>query len=79
MATLSDDDEGKDVVTAGGEKIGIVKEVDRGTAYVDPNAGLTDELKSVLGWGDRDEDTYPIKADAVAETTDDELHLDRGR
>lgn len=43
------DDEGKDVVTAEGEKVGIVKSVDRGTAHVDPDPGMTDEMKSKMG------------------------------
>lgn len=79
MAILSASDEGKDVVMAGDEKIGIVKEVDHGTAYVDPDPEATAELKPAVGWADRDEDTYPIQADAVDTVTEDELHLERDR
>lgn len=79
MATLSESDEGKDVVASSGDQIGIVKEVDDHTAHVDPDPGVTDELKSELGWGDEDEDTYPLAEDEIESVTDDEVRLDRGQ
>jgi hypothetical protein len=76
-ATFSADDEGKDVVNANGDQIGIVSEVDAGTAYVDPDPGITDSLKSQLGWGDADEETYPIDESNVEAVTDREIRLRR--
>ena len=77
MARLSDSDEGKTVVSSAGDKIGIIKEVSRGAAHVDPDPGITDELKSKMGWADRDEDTYPLDESNIDAVTDDEVRLTR--
>jgi hypothetical protein len=76
MAQFSDSDEGKPVVM-GDEKVGMITEVESGTAYVDPDAGITDKIKATLDWGDTDEDTYPLQEDAVDSITDDEVRLQR--
>lgn len=76
MATnITDDDEGKSVVTADGEQVGIVADVEFGTARVEPDPGLTDELKAKLGFGDTDEDTYPLQEERIETVTDDEIRL----
>ncbi|WP_435154169.1 PRC-barrel domain containing protein [Haladaptatus sp. DFWS20] len=72
---ITDDDEGKKVVDQNGDEVGIVSNVQHGTAHVDPNPGLTDKVKSKLGWGDKDEDTYPLQAEMVQSVTDDEVRL----
>lgn len=74
MATVTDDDEGKKVVR-GTDTVGRVVDVEHGTAYVDPDPGLTDTVKSKLGWGDADEDTYPLQDETIEEITDDEIRL----
>jgi len=74
MAQFSEDDEGKSVVVDGNE-VGIVSEVEHGTAYVEPDPGITDKIKAKLDWGDRDEDTYPLQEQAVDTVTDDEIRL----
>jgi hypothetical protein len=61
----------------GDEKVGMITEVESGTAYVDPDAGITDKIKATLDWGDTDEDTYPLQEDAVDSITDDEVRLQR--
>ncbi|ELY59794.1 MULTISPECIES: PRC-barrel domain-containing protein [Natronococcus] len=77
-ATFTEEDEGKDVVNANGDQIGIVSEVDAGTAYVNPDPGMTDTLKSQLGWGDADdEESYPIDDNNVKAVTDREIRLKR--
>jgi len=73
--TVSDDDQGKPIVDSNGEKIGIVSEVRAGTAYVDPDPGVTDTVMSKLGWGDSDEDDYPLPGSEIAVVTDDEIRL----
>jgi len=73
--TITDDDEGKSVVTADGEQVGIVASVEHGTARVEPDPGLTDELKAKLGFGDTDDDTYPLQEERVETVTDDEIRL----
>lgn len=78
MAAISEEDEGKDVVASNGEKIGLVKEVRAGDAFVDPDPGLTDELMAKLGWGDSDADTYKIAQGDIESVTDDEVRLSHG-
>lgn len=73
--TLTDDDVGKTVVDGGGEEIGIVSAVEDGTAYVDPDPGVTDRLKATLGWEDRDGENYPLRGEAVETVTDERVQL----
>ncbi|MFC6837287.1 PRC-barrel domain containing protein [Halomarina ordinaria] len=73
---ITEDDEGKKVVDARGETVGRVVDVEHGTAHVDPDPGVTDTVMSKLGWGDSDEDTYPLQEASIAEVTDDEIRLD---
>lgn len=74
---FTDDDEGKRVVNANGEEIGIVQDVSAGTVHVDPDPGITDTVKSKLGWGDSDEETYRLDENNVESITDDEVRLQR--
>ena len=76
-AEFTQDDEGKPVLNAEGEQIGIIRDVERGTAHVDPDPGMTDTIKSKLGWGDTDEETYALEDRDVASITDDEVRLER--
>lgn len=75
VTEITDDDEGKKVVDESGDEVGIVADVQHGTAHVDPNPGVTDTVKSKLGWGDRDEDTYPLQEEMVSSVTDDEIRV----
>jgi hypothetical protein len=72
---LTENDEGKKVVSTDGDEIGRITEVRGGTAYVDPDAGMFDTVKAKLDWGDPGEDSYPIQADHVSNVTDDEVRL----
>lgn len=72
---IRDEDEGKRVVNDDGDEIGMVTSIRGGTAHVDPNPGLTDTVKSKLGWGDADEDTYPLPDNSIEEVTDDEVRI----
>lgn len=72
---LTEDDKGKRVVSADGEKIGMITEVRGDMAYVDPDPGMFDSMKAKLDWGDAGEDSYPIDADRIADVTDDEIRL----
>lgn len=74
--SLTDADEGKRVIDANGNEVGIVSTVEGETALVDPDPNLTDDIKSSLGFGDADEDTFPLQTADVAEVTDDEIRLD---
>lgn len=79
MATtkLTETDEGKQVVDVDGEVIGVVSGVRNGAAYVDADPGITDEIRSKLGWDEIDRDDYPLDRSEVDTTTDDEIHLKR--
>ena len=71
----TEDDEGKPVVNAQGEAVGMIEEVRSGKAYVDPEPGIVDRIKSKMGWGDADEGDYPIDEDTIKRITDDEVEL----
>ena len=74
---LTENDKGKRVVNANGDKIGMISDVRGGTAYVDPNPGITDRIKSKLGWSDSDADDYPLDRTKIDRVTDDEVRLKR--
>jgi hypothetical protein len=73
--TVTDDDEGKRVVNSSGEAIGMVSTVRDGVAHVDPDPGITDTIRSKLGWGDADEGDYALEATRIDTVTDDEIRL----
>lgn len=72
---LTENDEGKRVLNADGETIGMISGFRGGKAYVDPDPGITDKIMSRLGWEDVDEDHYALDSDMVAQISDDEVHL----
>lgn len=76
-ANFTEKDEGKSVIDADGDEVGIVSDVEHGTAYVDPDPDLTDTVKSQLGWGEADEETYALQEDNVETITDEEIRLER--
>lgn len=75
MTTLAEEDEGKVLVDAEGEELGIVAEVEGNVGYVDPNPGLGDAVLAAFGHADHDEDDLVIKDDIVAAITDEEVRL----
>ena len=73
---LTEADEGKHVVNASGDSIGRVVEVRGGEAHVDSDPGMTDTIKSKLGWGGaQDDDTYRLDPAHIESVTDDEIRL----
>jgi hypothetical protein len=72
---ITEDDEGKTVVGPDGEQVGRITTVEHGTAHVDPDPGITETVKSKLGWGETDEETYPLQEASVDSVTDDEIQL----
>lgn len=74
MANITESDEGKSVVR-NDTTVGIIATVEHGTAYVKPDPGLTDKLMVQLGWGDTDEETFPLQEQEIANVTDDEIRL----
>lgn len=72
---ITDEDEGKQVMYDD-ETVGRVVEVRSGTAYVDPDPGMTDTIKSKLGWGESDEESFALDESSIAEITDDQVRLE---
>jgi len=72
-------DRGKTVVDRSGEEVGIVADEQSGTLYVDPHPSLTDKISAKLGWGDMDDESYPLEASQISEITHDEVRLRRDR
>lgn len=72
---ITTEDRAKRVIDGSGTEIGIVDDVDDGTAYVDPDPDVDGELKTKLGWGSDEQSRYPLRNDAIDEITDDEIRL----
>ena len=75
--TVNESDEGKKIVNAHGDVIGVVSGVRGGTAYVDPDPGVTDKIMSKLGWSSTDDEDYPLNQSKIDAVTDDEIRLKR--
>ena len=76
---FTEDDEGKSVVDVHGDTVGLIEDVENGTAYVDPDPGLAEKIKSRLGWSDEDAtdaDTFALPDQYVDSITDDEVRLE---
>ena len=74
---ISEHDEGKRVVDHEGNEIGMITNVRGGTAYVDPDPGVTKTVMSKLGWEDADQEDYPLDETRIDTITDDEIRLER--
>lgn len=73
--TFSTSEEGKTVVDDRGETVGMVVEVAENRLYVDPDPGIGDRIKAHLGWGGRDEDTYPLDPGRIESIEEDRIRL----
>lgn len=74
---LTEADEGKTVVNADGDNVGMISGFRGGTAYVNPDPDLADSIMSKLGWTDVHRDDYPLDESKVETITDDEIRLRR--
>lgn len=74
--TPTEADEGKHVIDASGDDVGIVVDVMGDTIYVDPHPSITERIKAALDWGELEEDdSYPVDASRIAEITQDRIEL----
>jgi hypothetical protein len=71
---VTEADVGKPVVYDG-DTVGRIVEYTDATAYVDPDPDLADTVRSKLGWGHADEESFPLQRELVEEITDDEIRL----
>jgi hypothetical protein len=79
MSILSPEDEGKFLMDAEAEEIGIVTKVDpdEQVAYVEPDPDIGEAVIQGFGFGDADEDDIEVPADAVVTVTDSELRVSK--
>ncbi|WP_336345217.1 DUF2171 domain-containing protein [Halalkalicoccus ordinarius] len=70
----TEDDEGKNVLDANGDRVGLVAAVEGGTLHVETDPSITDDLKAALGWGDA-EDTRAVDESEIERITGDTVHL----
>jgi DUF2075 family protein len=69
MSDLTNEDEGKRVVAANDRKLGHVEGVDGETLYVALEEGVE------VNWGETEEGTYALGADAIDSVTGEEIRL----
>lgn len=67
-------DEGKTVVTSGGDQVGTIASVDGDTANVEVNSSIREEMSSRLGW-DADSEGGRLQYDQVDTVDTDEVRL----
>lgn len=67
-------DEGKEVLSSDGDRIGRIESVEGDKAHVKPETGLAESIRNRLGMGD-DEEMYALDHSEVASISDDEVHL----
>ena len=73
--SLTQNEEGKPVVGADGEDIGVVASVRAGTAHIKPDPNLTETVTAHLGWEEADADTYPVQPEMVDSVSSNEVQL----
>lgn len=74
--TATEGDEGKPVRNTASEEVGRVMAVEQGKIHVKPDPGLADNIRSKLGWGADDEETYVLTANSIEEINDEEVRID---
>lgn len=77
MHTFTESDEGKRVVNASGDKIGVVSGVRNDTVYVDADPSISDRIRARLGWEIIDEDDYVLEESKIDTVTEEEIRLKR--
>ena len=75
MTTLTENDEGKILVDANGEDIGIVTAVGNGSTLVNPEPGFVEGLLAAFGHTDEDSGDIEVPHDVVETVTDREVRL----
>lgn len=75
MAIVTDEDEGKFLVDATGEQIGIVTGVEENVAYVEPDPGVSEAVLQGFGFGSTDEDDIEVPGDSVETVTDKQVRV----
>lgn len=74
---FNSEDEGKRVVTANDDTIGIIEQASGSSARVAPNEDLSRGTRRRLGWTEEGEETYRLQKSKVNRITDTEVRLRR--
>jgi DUF2075 family protein len=69
MSDLTGEDEGKRVVAANDRPLGHVEDIDGETLYVNLEEGVE------VNWGETENDTYALGADAIESIEQEEIRL----
>lgn len=64
------EDEGKRVVTANGDEVGIIEQASGAMAQVKPTPSLSQSVRRRLGWAEDGEDTYELRTTRVDDISD---------
>lgn len=67
-------DEGKSLVTAGGDRVGTIASVEGDTATVEADSSIREEMSSRLGW-DADSEGGQLRYNQVDAVDTDEVRL----
>mgnify|MGYP000297795179 CR=1 FL=1 len=78
-ATVTDDDTGKRVVNSSGVELGVITTVEDGVAHLEPDPGVTETVRSKLGWSEADGGDYTLEADRIDIVTADEVRVKSDR
>lgn len=66
---------GKPVVDAEGNEIGLVRSVDNGLAYIEPDPTSREVLLAKLDWGISGRNAYPLDSRKIDAITDETVRL----
>jgi hypothetical protein len=75
VRNFRNDDEGKKVMTADGDMVGMIEKTAGSKAHVKADTNLSSAIRNRLGWTDESIDTYELPKASVDKITDDEVHL----
>lgn len=70
-------DKGKTVVTADGDEVGTIEQIEENMAHVKPNDSLSQSVRRRLGWAEDDSDTYELSQEQVMDISDIEVRLNQ--
>lgn len=66
---------GNVVVSATGERVGVVDSVDDGQLLVRPDPGMLEDIAARLSWMEGERDAYPLDPEHVATVADATVRL----
>lgn len=76
VRNFDDSDEGKRIVTADGDEVGMVSRAEETRLHVTPAENLSRSVRRRLGWAEG-EDEYVLRKSKVDSIAGDEIHLRR--